>query len=76
MKFISACKIKKGFFWNTIHVKYLDGTEEDLATYDPEEITFNKREFIKRHRDDALRLIRKRDFEYLLKRDFTKIGSC
>lgn len=62
---IISCRIIKGRFENTIRVKYRDGSKEDLIKYQPDEISFTKKELIQLARDEALDLFKKKDFEYL-----------
>jgi hypothetical protein len=48
-----------------VHVTYEDGHKEFLFRYYPDEISFNKKEFIGLTRSEALRLHNFKDKEYL-----------
>ena len=72
---IKKCRIKRGWYENTVRVWYEDGTMEDLIRYWPSEIRFKKREFIDLTREEALRLFVIRDLTYIQTRFIVKTGS-
>lgn len=65
-KRIKQCKIFEGRFTNIVGVVYDDGSVDDrLATYYPDELSFNEDEFIGLTKKEALDLMFQKDLEYL-----------
>lgn len=64
-KKIVSCEITRLRYVNEVDVMYDDGSVETIAKYYPDELSFNKQEFIGLTRDEAQELKRKRDVAYL-----------
>ena len=62
---IMLCEITRMGYVNEVDVMYDNGLIETVFRYYPDELSFNRREFIGLTKDEALELYRHKDIAYL-----------